>query len=57
MPASHHRHIPPKPLPVQVFLNNKIGVVYDFIFVILDLGIWIIGLIFFNLGIWIIGFD
>ena len=24
---------------------------------ILDLGIWIIGLIFFNLGIWVIGFD
>ena len=31
--------------------NKKIGVVYDFIFVILDLGIWIIGLNFFDLGI------
>ena len=55
--ASHHHHIPPKPLLVQVFLNKKICVVCDLIFVILDLGIWIIGLIFFNLGIWIIGFD
>ena len=41
VPASHHRHISPKPLLVQVFLNKKISVVYDLIFVILDLGIWI----------------
>ena len=41
VPASCHRHISSKPLPVQVLLNKKIGVVYDLIFVILDLGTWI----------------